>query len=266
MALLATEFLIGLFFVPSYQDLIQESSISVGAWLGIGIFASMGITAGSFGLYHAMSFVRRNQRWDSVTLLISLVSTSIIIYGVFYSIVPLILLIGTQGALLIQIPDIILPFSWAIALHMLYWNLKTSPLEEMTAFPSVLVLLATLTFVWARAYATITIVDLATDKLLIAELAISLFLNVYTVILAIALLLGKQLRRLSLQWRLVVGLVELATLITLLREFVSYTLVQGAHGKEGETTVILLSLLSTLVFGLAVVSMDAGETGLVVAE
>lgn len=143
----------------------------------------------------------------------------------------------------------------------LYWALGTSPSEEGSTLTSIL-LAGALVVIWART-GRFTGAGYWESQIITITAATAFALDLLTLVLAAGLVTGKQLRSLTLHWRLYICFVAGAAAISLVQDRLGYELATIQSTVTDPLGLLRLSGLGTFLWtvaaalwALAAVSMD----------
>jgi hypothetical protein len=168
-----------------------------------------------------------------------------------------------HAVIALDVVGVIASTATVIAVWSLYWALKTSPLEEIGAFASILIV-GGLAVLWAQAGS----IPGASDwmNMLVVGLTTAEFaLDLLAMVLLCGLFMGKQFRTMTISWRMFVCFVAGAVGVTLIQDRWAY---EAARNRGPLTVAVdptLLSLLDAFLWlmvaafwALAVLNIHAG--------
>jgi hypothetical protein len=167
-----------------------------------------------------------------------------------------------RWAFVLNLSAVALSLASVLTVWSLYWALGTSPIEELGALTPIL-LAGGLVAVWAVA-GRLEGADYLTNVFLVASVGTAFALDLYVLVLACGLLMGKRLRMMVVRWRWFVALVAAAALVTISQERLGYEITRGLASLAGETGVLLklealqsfLWMVVATLWALAVLVMD----------
>jgi hypothetical protein len=167
-----------------------------------------------------------------------------------------------RWALVLNLSAVALSLASVLTVWSLYWALGTSPIEELGALTPIL-LAGGLVAVWAVA-GRLEGADYLTNVFLVASVGTAFALDLYVLVLACGLLMGKRLRTLVVPWRWFVVFVAAAALVTISQERLGYEITRGLASLAGEHDVLLklealqsfLWMVIATLWALAVLIMD----------